>query len=222
MKCNWSVKLRPATLLGLLVVGVNLCGCGAISYLVEGLTPTGKGEWVAAENEALSKDKKVLILVYADDAYYSGQYQHADVRYETAAMVAEQMRSKLAVDVVDPAIVEQFQRSNPNWTDRHPSRIGRERYRADLVLYIELQEFTMTSKEFGGLLRGSMEGACSLFTTSESGSEAELWRKRVNAVYPPDMPELTETGAEGRVRDETMKLFAERVVKNFYGHYEPY
>ena len=222
MKCNCSVKLRMATLLGLLVVGANLCGCGAISYLVEGLAPTGKGEWVAAENEALSKDKKVLILVYADDADYSGQYQHAEIRYETAATVAEQMRSKLAVDVVDPAIVEQFQRSNPNWTDRHPSRIGRERYRADLVLYIELQEFTMMSAEFGGLLRGSMEGACSLFTTSESGSEAELWRKRVNAVYPPDMPELTETGAEGRVHDETMKLFAEHVVKNFYGHYEPY
>jgi len=132
------------------------------------------------------------------------------------------MRSKLAVDVVDPAIVEQFQRSNPNWTDRHPSRIGRERYRADLVLYIELQEFTTTSEEFGGLLRGSMEAACSLFTTDKSGSEAQLWYKKVKAVYPPDIPELTETGAEARVRDETMKLFAEHVVKNFYGHYEPY
>ncbi len=222
MKGSWSVKLRTAALLGLLVVSVNLCGCGPISYVVEVLIPTGKGEWVAAENEALSKNKKVLILVHADDTDYSGQYQQAENRYETAVTIAGQMRSKLAVDVVDPAIVEQFQRSNPNWTDRHPSRIGRERYRADLVLYIELQEFTTTSEEFGGLLRGSMEGNCSLFTTGKSGAEAEVWHKKVRAVYPPDIPDLSETGAEGRIRAETMRLFAEGVVKNFYGHYEPY
>lgn len=222
MKGKWSVKLRTAALLGLLVVSVNLCGCGAISYVLEVLIPTGKGEWVAAENEALSKGKKVLILVYADQVNYSSQYQPSETRYETAARVAAEMQSKLAVEVVEPAIVEQFQRSNPNWTDRHPSRIGRERYRADLVLYIELQEFTTTSEEFGGLLRGSMEGNCSLFTTGKSGAEAEVWHKKVRAVYPPDIPELRETGAEGRIRAETMKLFAEGVVKNFYGHYEPY
>ena len=221
MKASWSVRLRLAAVLGLLVVIVGLCGCGALSYIVHKLAPAGKGKWVAAETEALSEGKKVLILVYADENI---QYQHGQLaRYRTAAGVAEQMQSKLKVDVVDPAIVEQFQASDLNWTDRHPSQIGRERYHAELVLYVELQEFTTAAEESGELLRGRIEGNCSLFTAGKSGSEAALlWQKKVKAVYPPDIPQVAEIGAAEWIRDETVKLFAENLVKHFYGHYEPY
>ncbi len=221
MKANWSVKLRPAVLLGLLVLITGLCGCGALSYAVQMLVPGGKGKWVEAQNEALSEGKKVLILVYADETI---QYRHGQLaRYYTASIVAKEMQSKLKVEVVDPGEVEQFQASDPNWTDRRPSQIGRERYDADLVLYIELQEFTTAAEESGELLRGRIEGNCSLFTADKSDSEAELlWQKKVKAVYPPDIPQVAEIGAAERIREETIKLFAEGLVKHFYGHYEPY
>ncbi len=219
MRSSWSVRLRLPAVLGLLAFSGGLCGCGAISYVVQMLAPGGKGKWVAAQSEALSEGKKVLILVYADENI---QYQHGQLAsYRTAAVVAEEMRSKLKVDVVDPTIVEQFQASDLNWTDRHPSQIGRERYHAELVLYVELQEFTTAAEESGELLRGRIEGNCSLFTADKSGSEAELlWQKKVKALYPPNMPQVAEIGAVERIRDETIKLFAENLVKHFYGHYK--
>ena len=220
MKASWSVKLRVSGLLGLLVLSAGMCGCGALSYVLQMVIPEGKGNWVEAQTEALSEGKKVLILVYADQAI---QYQHGQLaRYRTAAVVAKEMQSKLKVDVVDPAIVEQFQASNLNWTDRHPSQIGRERYRADLVLYIELQEFTTAAEESGELLRGSMEGNCTLYSTGGDSERVELWHGKVKAVYPPDIPQMAEMGAAERIRNETIKLFAEGLVKHFYGHYEPY
>lgn len=220
MKASWSEKIRELMVLAVLVLSVGLSGCPAISYVLHKLAPGGKGKWVAAQSEALSEGKKVLILVYADENI---QYQHGQLaRYRTAAVVAEQMQSKLKVEVVDPAIVEQFQASDPNWTDRHPSQIGRERYHAELVLYLELQGFTTAAEGSGELLRGRIEGNCSLFTADKSGSEGELlWQKKVKAVYPPNMPQMAEMGAGERIRDETIKLFAENLVKHFYGHYEP-
>jgi len=221
MKNSWSVRLRLPAVLGLLALSAGLCGCGAISYVLQMVIPEGKGTWVAAQSEALSEGKKVLILVYADETI---QYRHGQLaRYYTASIVAKEMQSKLKVEVVDPAEVEQFQASDLNWTDRHPSQIGRERYDADLVLYIELQEFTTAAEESRELLRGRIAGNCSLFTADKSGSEADLlWQKKVKAVYPPDIPQMAEIGAAERIREETIKLFAEGLVKHFYGHYEPY
>ena len=217
----WS-KGRLVGVLTLLALSSGLCGCGALSYLAHKLVPAGKGKWVAAESEALNEGKKLLILVYANQAI---QYQHEQLaRYNTASMIAEHMQSKLKVDVVDPATVEQFQASDLDWTDRHPSQIARERYRADLVLYIELREFTTAAEESGELLRGRMEGTCSLYTVSESVADPVelLWERKVESVYPPDMPVVADIGAVDRIRYDTINLFAEHLVKYFYGHYEPY
>lgn len=219
MKTSWSIRLRLPAVLALVVLISSLCGCGAISYVAHGLAPEGKGKWVPAQNEALSQGKKVLVLVYADENI---QYQHGQLaRYRTARAVAEQLQSKLKVVVIDPAAVEKFQASDLNWTARHPSQIGSKQYQVDLVLYVELQEFTTeyASKE---LLKGRIEGNCSLFTARESGSQAELlWQEKVNAVYPPGVPKVAQRGAAQRVRDGTVNLFAENLVKHFYGHHEP-
>ena len=219
MKTSRSVRFRLAAVLGLLVVIGGICGCGAISYTLHKLAPAGKGKWVPAQSEALSKGKKVLILVYADDNI---QYQQGQLtRYHTAVAITEQMQSKLKVKVVDPAKVEQFQGSDMTWTARHPSQVGSEQYQADLVLYVELQEFTTAADESGELLRGRIEGNCSLFTADKSGSQAELlWQKKLKVVYPPGVPEVARLGAAERIRAQTIKLFAEDLVKHFYGHHE--
>ena len=203
--------------LGLLVLITSLCGCG---YILHKLAPAGKGKLVPAENEALSQGKKVLILVYADENI---QYQHKQLaRYRTSTAIAKQLQSQLKVLTVDPAIVEKFQASDMTWADRQPSQIGWEQYRAELVLYVELKEFT-TTEESEDFLKGRIEGNCSLYTAAQWGGQAELlWQKTVSAVYPPGIPRVARRGSAVGVRDETVKLFAENLVKNFYGHHEPY
>jgi hypothetical protein len=216
MKASWLVRFLLPGVLGLVVLIGSLCGC---DYVLHKLAPAGRGKWIPAQSEALSEGKKVLILVYADENI---QYQHGQMaRYYTAAAVAEQMQSKLKVVVVDPLIVEKYQASDMSWADIHPSRLGYEKYQADLTLYVELQEFTTAAEDYGELLRGRMEGNCSLFTADQYGSQAELlWQKRVNAVYPPDTPQVAQSGAAERIRAKTVKVFAENLVKNFHGHRE--
>ena len=220
MKGIRLVKLRLLVLLGVLVLSANFCGCGAVSYILHKFAPASKGKWVPAETEALSEGKKVLILVYADEAI---QYQHDQLaRYRTAAHVAVELQSKLKVEVIDPSRVEGFQGSHLDWTNSHPSQIGREQFGADLVLYIELQEFTTAAEESGELLRGRLEGNCSLYSTDVASGRSELWHGKVKAIYPPDIPQVAEIGAAERIRDQTLKLFAEGLVRHFYGHHEPY
>jgi len=200
----------------LLLVGMHLSGCQAIRFLVYGLTPSSKGRWVPAQCEVLSKGKRVLVLVYADQAIQYQQDQLA--RYNTAAFVASELQSKLKVDVVDPAAVEQFQAASINWANQPLSKIG-QRFHADYMLYIELLEFTTAAEESGELLRGRIAANVSLYPVAEISQQ--LWQGNVGAVYPPDTPEAADLGVAQRITDETLRLFAEHLVKSFYGHYEP-
>ena len=219
MNSSWSVvrvRAQRLVLAVLLVLSVGLAGCQAIRSVLYLFVPASKGPWVAAECEALSEGKIVLILVYADQAV---QYQHEQLaRYNTAEVVAAEMRSKLEVDVVDPAVVEQFQAANINWSDQPLSKIG-QRHEADFVLYIELVEFSTAAEESGELLRGRMEGRASLHSVKEG--PGQLWQSRVRAVYPPNRPEVADIGVAEQIRYQCLRLFAERLVSHFYGHREP-
>ncbi|NIA07563.1 MAG: hypothetical protein GWP14_08010 [Actinobacteria bacterium] len=193
----------------------GLTGCQAVRFLVHLMVPVGKGEWVPAESEVLTPGKKVLILVYADQSIQYLNQQLA--RFDTAAAVAAELDSKLELDVVDPATVEHFQAANFNWADQPLSRIA-QRYRADYILYIELLKFTTSAEQSGELVRGQLEATSSLYSADDVSTQ--LWQGKVKVVYP-DTPLVADMGVSERIRYETLKLFAERLVKHFYGHYEP-
>ena len=205
---KWAVVLLSFLL-------VILTGCQAIRYMVYMLTPAGKGEWIEAKSEALTEGKRVLILVYADESI---QYMHQHLaRFDTAAVTAKELQSQLKVDVVDPAVVEHFQEANVDWAEQPLSWIA-ERYKADYILYIELLTFTTSVEESGELARGQVEGSCSLYSSDHDSSQ--LWQGKVKALYPK-APVVADLGVTDRIRYETLELFAERLVKNFYGHHEP-
>ena len=210
-----TVLLRRLILLLLILLFPGLTGCGAIRFIVHKMVPAGKGEWIPAECEALTQGKRVLILVYADQAI---QYQHQQLaRFDTAAVVAAEMRAKLKVDVVDPAVVENFQAANINWADQPLCQIA-QRYHADYVLHIELMNFTTSAEESGELVRGHLQAAAALYSADQTSTQ--LWQSKVKAIYP-DTPVVASLGAVERIRYATLKLFADRLVKHFYGHHEP-
>ena len=202
-------------LLLLILLLTGLTGCQAIRFLVHKMVPVGKGQWIPAECEVLTDGKKVLILVYADQSI---QYMHQQLaRFDTAAVVATELDDKLDVDVVDPAMVEHFQAANINWAGWPLSRIAR-RYHADYILYIELLKFTTSAEESGELVRGQLEASSVLYAADDTATQ--LWQGKVKVVHP-DTPVVTDLGVPERIRYETLKLFAERLVKHFYGHHEP-
>ena len=214
-----GISKRGVELVILLAVSGVMSGCGALRYLMYIVAPGSQGKWVAAECEAMSEGKLVLVLVYADESIqYRSQVM---ARYNTSAAVAEELETRLRVETVDPASVESFQANNLKWTDSNPSTIGR-RFGADLVLYIELQEYTTRAEESGELLRGQMKGSAVLYAVPGAGDEKtkRLWAGKAKAVYPEDMPEIADIYNEQVIRFRTLGLFSENLVKHFYGHYE--
>ena len=219
MRTSWSVvvvKAKRLVLPVLVILSVCLSGCQAVRAVMYLFAPADKGQWIPAECEALIEGKRVLTLVYADQAI---QYQQGQLaRYTTAAVVAAEMKRKLHVDVVDPAVVEQYQAANINWADQTPVKMG-QRYQADFVLYIELVEFSTAVESSGDLLRGRMEAGVSLYSVNEEAQQ--LWQGDVRVVYPANNPEVADIGVAERIYQRTLELFAERLVKHFYGHQEP-
>ncbi len=203
----------------LVVIAGSMVGCGVVEYLVYAFSPESKGALVAAECEALTENKRVLVLVYADE---SMQYRSGGLaRYNTSAAVGKELEERLRVDVVDASSVEYFQVNNLRWRDEHPSTAG-QRFAADFVLYIELQEYTTQAEESGELLRGRMRGTAVLYgaAAAEGGSVPQLWRGGARAEYPPNVPEVADMANEQAIRFRTLGLFAEDLVKHFYNHRE--
>ena len=213
MKITGYLGKVALSLLILLLTG--LTGCGLAQFVVHKMVPAGKGEWIPAECTALTGGEKVLILVYAEESI---QYMHQQLaRFDTAAVVASEMQDKLKVDVVDPAAVEHYQSANVNWTEQPLSRIT-ERYQADYIMYIELLAFSTSAEESGELVRGQVEANCVLYSSDDT--TRDIWQGKVSAAYP-ESPVVSDLGVAERVRYETLKLFADRLVKHFYGHNEP-
>ena len=103
---------RRLVVLLLILLPMVLTGCQLVRFIVHKMVPAGKGKLIPAECDALTQGKKVLVLVYADQNI---QYQHQQLaRFDTAAVLAAELQSKLKVDVVDPAMVEHFQAANIN------------------------------------------------------------------------------------------------------------
>ena len=211
----YNAALRRLMVLLLILLPMVLTGCQLVRFIVHKMVPVGKGELIPAECDALTQGKKVLVLVYADQNI---QYQHQQLaRFDTAFAVAAELQSKLKVDVVDPAMVENFQAANINWADQPLPRIA-QRYHADYILYIELLNFTTSAEESGELVRGHLEAAASLYSGQESSTQ--LWQDKVKAIYP-ETPVVADLGVAERIRFQTLKIFADSLVKRFYDHYEP-
>ena len=214
-----DIKKRMLELMVLAVVAGSMSGCGVVRYLMYVVAPESGSELVAAECESLTEGKRVLVLVYADE---SMQYRSNGLaRYNTSAAVGKELEERLRVDVVDASSVEYFQVNNLRWQDEHPSTAG-ERFGADFVLYVELHEYTTQAEESGELLRGRMKGTAVLFSVAgaEGGPVSQLWRGRVGAEYPPDVPAVADMANEQVIRFRTLALFAEDLVKHFYNHRE--
>jgi hypothetical protein len=200
---GWVLLLCPAGL------GCNLVSLPFVLFAPE---PTKK---VNAEYAHL-KGKKVLILVWAEQATL---YEYPHVQLEVASAVRYSLKEKFKdIEIVSPTDVDRYMKSHPDWSTEHPSRLGRQQ-KADLVMMVELLEFTTREPGSPGLFRGRVRARVTVYDLTQHEEQPKgIALKPAEAIYPPDKPIGVLRADDRTIRAETYKEFGRVVAEKFYDH----
>jgi hypothetical protein len=167
----------------------------------------------------------VAVLIFAD---YKTLCRYPKVEQEMLAVIGSGFEDKehfKDVKVIDSAKVIKFQDEHADWATMDKTEIGKS-LDADYVLIVSLVEFTMHDMEMENQLHGRIVGEAKLYQTSQPERDCCVWpttqSPEVRIVYPKvgTIGELSETGADEKVRFPSEKAFGEALVKRFYKHEE--
>jgi hypothetical protein len=124
---------------------LTLAGCDprTLLYFLQPFEPT-----IAPEGPSL-KGKKVVVLTHASSGTQS-DFRSLD-RELTRQFVMNLREKVKKIDVVDPQKVWDWVDAHPSWSE--PSEAA-EAFEADIVIFLEIEEFRITDPSSPGLFKG--------------------------------------------------------------------
>jgi len=208
-----STPIRTVRLL-LLTMAATLVGCKPAGYLLYLFAPPEQA-MKEAEFDGLA-GRSVVVVVYTDQKV---QYEYPYCRLSLSMAVRAELNKHVKdVTVVDPRRVVKYQDENIRWDSMDKTRLGRL-FGADFVLYLVVDRYTMREPGSINLLRGRISAHASVYETSRPEADARVWPGGdFNVIFPRFGPRAGAGRGESRIRDDTEKEFAERLVKRFYKH----
>ncbi len=212
--------MRISAMLG--AVGLCLCaaGCKWLSWPAYVFAPSPPQRTVKPQFDALV-GRSVAVVVFAGPQTQL-DYQLAQLEVSDAVSIELRRRVK-DVTTVSPRAVLRYQAENPSWEALPPHKLCRA-LNCDYVLLISLREFS--TRELGSiyLARGRITAEAALYPAQApgSGSGRAVWRSgTIRVLYPPDSPLGLPASDDRAIRAETVRILAQRLVRNFYKHKVP-
>lgn len=188
-------------------------GCAKSLFLMN----ADKMKPVAAECDKL-RGQKVAVVVWADQTTL-------DMDPFAQARAAQQIgyflqlnrsREELkGLTLVEPDRVNRLQESLGVAGSTTPNPQIAEQLGADMLLRVDLFDYTTRAPEANGLIKGRVGGNL----TVQRISQAEpLYRSEVSAEFPEGSRIGVLDRDDEEVLNETLRLFGERVAQKFHGH----
>ncbi len=194
-----------------------LCGCGSLLFLLN----SEKLKSVAAECDKL-RGQRVALVVWAEhstldaDPFACERTARAISLFFSGNTGKKELRGTTFIDQQD---VSKLQEQLGNVGPTLPNDEIARRLKADMVLRIDLFEYTTRPPEANGLILGKVSGNIALQSASEA---AAVYRSEASATFPENsrMGSLDRTDEE--VLTQTLNTFGELVARKFYAHEEKY
>lgn len=192
-------------------------GCQSMLFLMndERLKP------VAAECDKL-RGQRVAIVVWADHSTLDVDPFACDrtARAVSLFMTSNGKKKELSgTTFIDAQTVSALQEQLGNTGPTLPNDDVAQRLKADMLLRIDLYEYTTRPPEARGLVLGKVSGNVTVQSVRDA---APLYTSEASATYPERtrMGLLDKTDEE--VLTQTLNTFGELVARKFYAHEEKY
>lgn len=192
-------------------------GCRGLRFLAYLFAPEAATKKVKPEYDKLP-DSSVAVVVFADA---KTQAEHRNIQLHLAAMVSQEIRERFQdedVTVISSRRVVKYQRENLFWEEMDRTKLGKD-LGAGYVLFISLDEFSTLEPGSLQLYRGRMVASARLYKTSLPARDARVWGpSEFRVTYPAEAATGTVGESDQTIRDRTLRIFTDRLVKKFYEH----
>ena len=194
--------------LGTLVMGT---GCQGFYFL----TNPNQSEKVEAEYGRIGK-RKVAVVVWADQSTLD-VYPRSRERVCRAVTHFMDERLDHARFVTYRDIRKLQERTDLDWESLRHAALCKE-LDCDLVLRIDLLEFTMRASDTRRLRKGRVSGTLALYEGGPEEHVDAVYQSEVKATYPPKSIHGAQDLDEAGLLHETVDAFAKEVARKFYAH----
>jgi len=200
-----------------LALALASAGCEALGQLIAWpIAPRHPKKKVKAEYP-LQAQRLVIVPYAGNDVLFEYPTATIQVSRDIVHELALHLKKRVET-IVHPVQVSRWQESNLEWPNMSLEAIA-ETFQADVLLYVELERYTMFEKGSPNLLRGQVRGRVQVV---EADAEANpVYEVIVETVFPEQRPVAEGELSVRRLRAATTRLFARDVVRKFYDHEVP-
>lgn len=115
-----------------------------------------------------------------------------------------------------------YQYDNPRWVAMHPAELRKQLDNVDRLVYIDLQEFTLTERGNAYLWKGIASGLVGVLEGDATIPEEYAFTRDVSVTYPDESGLGPHNLPQDAVYTKLASRFIDRASWPFYNHEEPY
>ena len=162
--------------------------------------------------------KRLVIVPYAgNDVLFEYPTAPLEISRDLVHELVGHLKSRVEA-IIHPVQVARWQESNLEWPNMSLEAIA-ETFQADVLLYVELERYTMLEKGSPNLFRGQVRARVQVV---KPGAEINpVYESIVESVFPEQRPVAEGELSERRLRSTVTRLFARDLVRKFYDHEVP-
>lgn len=200
---------------GLLILAMSAPWPGCqLAYF---LTDPDRGRPVQAEYNKIG-NRRVAVLVWADRTTLDIDPK---ARRRVCDAITYEMKKHLPDAVLIPSRdVQAFQEEGGlNWESMRASELCKQ-LKCDLVLRVDLLEYTTRAAATKELRRGRVRGTVNLYECGEGAMTEAVYETEIVANFPTDRQSSINELTDGELMREAVAQFGQATAKKFYDHEE--
>lgn len=205
-------QCRNAALAGLLaLVALGACGCHWLyAYFA---APRHPKETIKAEY-ALKAERLVIVTYAGAEILFNDATAPLEVSYDITNEILRSL-SQSVKTIIRPEQVVHWQESTLEWPNMSLVDIAKT-FKADTILYIELERYTLMEDRSANLFRGRVRARIQVAETAAPRNP--VYEATIETTFPEDRPVGVLETSDRTIRTGTNLFFARAVIDKFRDH----
>jgi hypothetical protein len=212
---NPQSAIRNSSLFVVLVLaGLAAAGaCGCHNLFAWAFAERHPKETIKSEYN-LEADRLVIVPYAGTEILFNDPTAPVEVSSALVNEIGLHLRPRIKT-IVHPVEVTRWQESNLEWPNMTLPDIAKA-FQADTLLYVELEQFTMTEERSANLLRGHAKARVQVVKADSTRNP--VFETTVETLVPEDRPVGVLEVSERQIRMATTVMFSRAIMRKFYDH----
>ena len=208
-----QLSRRTAVLAAIALVAV--LGAGGCHWLASWMmAPRHPMKDVPAEF-ALTSERLVIIPYASTEVLFGDPALTVELSRDLINEIMKHLGATKVKTIIHPIEVQRWQETNLEWPNTSLVDIGKT-FRADTVLYVELERYSLIEEHSANLYRGRVRAHVQV--VRPDAPHNPVYDTIVETVFPEQGPVGVTSSSEQSVRTYTNLVFAGDVINKFYDH----